>query len=318
MIAAGAMALAMAVDAVLGWPAWLFARIGHPVTWIGRLIGALDRRLNREGDAPATRRLAGGVTLILVGGAAAGPAALIASLLPGGLTGLILTALLAWPLIAVKSMHDHVQAVAAPLSAGDLAGARCAVAMIVGRDPAALDLGGVARAALESLAENTSDGIVAPLFWGAVLGLPGIAAYKAVNTLDSMIGHKTPRFAEFGWASARFDDLVNLIPARATGLLYSACSGHWRRSLACMVADAGKHRSPNAGWPEAALAGGLGIRLSGPRVYANRVAQEPWVNGASPDPAAPDLQRGLALYRRAMLVLAVLLGAASVLCGILG
>lgn len=317
MIAAGAMAVAMAIDAVLGWPAPVYARIGHPVTWIGRLIGSLDRRLNRAGDAPLTRRLAGVVTLAVVVAAAAGPAALLAHLLPQGAVGLILTALLAWPLIAVKSMHDHVQAVARPLSAGDLEGARRAVALIVGRDPTALDAAAVARAALESLAENTSDGVVAPLFWGAVLGLPGIAAYKAVNTLDSMIGHRTPRFADFGWASARFDDLVNLVPARATGLLYAAGSGQMRKALRCMAADAGKHRSPNAGWPEAAMAGGLGIRLSGPRVYADRVAQEPWVNGAAPDPDATDLQRGLALYRRAMLGLGGLLGAAGLLAGAL-
>lgn len=313
MIAAGAMALAMGIDAVLGWPAAVFARIGHPVTWIGGLIGALDRRLNRESDPAGLRRLAGVVTLVGVVAVAAGSAALFASLLPGGAPGLILTALLAWPLIAVKSLHDHVQAVAAPLSAGDLGAARQAVAMIVGRDPTVLDEGGVTRAALESLAENTSDGVVAPLFWGALLGLPGIVAYKAVNTLDSMIGHKTPRFADFGWASARFDDLVNLIPARATGLLFAACSGHFRRSLACMIADAGKHRSPNAGWPEAAMAGGLSIRLSGPRIYANRVAQEPWVNAADPDPGAQDLRRGLALYRRAMLALGGLLTAVAAL-----
>ena len=229
------------------------------------------------------------------------------------LAAIALTALLAWPLIAVKSMHDHVRAVALPLVAGDLDGARRAVSMIVGRDPAQLDAAGVARAALESLAENTSDGIVAPLFWGAILGLPGIAAYKAVNTLDSMIGHRTPRFAAFGWASARFDDLANLIPARLTGLLFAACSGRWTQALACVAADAGKHRSPNAGWPEAAMAGGLGVRLSGPRVYADGVAQEPWVNGAAPDPVAGDLDRGLAQYRIAMLLLALVLGTAALI-----
>ncbi len=297
------MALAMAVDGVLGWPAGLYARIGHPVTWIGRAITACDKHLNRDRDNPRTRRLAGVVTLVAVTALAALPAYGLTLILPPGLPGVILTGLLAWPLLATRSLFDHVQAVAQPLTAGNLAAARTAVSMIVGRDPAQLDPAAVARAALESLAENTSDGIVAPLFWGVLLGLPGIAAYKAVNTLDSMIGHRTSRFTDFGWASARFDDLVNLAPARLTGLLFAVVSGRGRRSLACMRADAARHRSPNAGWPEAAMAGALGIRLSGPRIYADGVAQEPWVNGGAPDPTPADLTRGLDLYRRAMFTL---------------
>lgn len=303
MLEAGAMALAMAIDGVLGWPERLHARIGHPVTWLGRAIALADRRLNREGDSAALRRLAGCGTLLAIVALAALPAWAVDRALPEGPLGLLLTAALAWPLIAARSMHDHVLAVAKPLSRGDLAAGRRAVSMIVGRDPAALDEAGVARAALESLAENTSDGIVAPLFWGVLLGLPGIAAYKAVNTLDSMIGHRTPRHEAFGWASARFDDLVNLAPARLTGLLFALVSGAPGRALACMRADAARHRSPNAGWPEAAMAGALGIRLSGPRAYEGRVTQEPWVNGAAPDPQAGDLARGLVLYRRAMVAL---------------
>lgn len=315
MLAAGAMALAMAIDGVLGWPGRLYARIGHPVTWLGRAIALLDRRLNRESHGAALRRLAGCGTLLAIVALAALPAWAVSRALPGGALGLLMTAVLAWPFLAVRSMHDHVLAVATPLSQGDLPGARRAVSMIVGRNPEALDEAGVARAALESLAENTSDGIVAPLFWGVLLGLPGIAAYKAVNTLDSMIGHRTPRHDAFGWASARFDDLVNLAPARLTGLIFALVSGAPARALACMRADAARHRSPNAGWPEAAMAGALGIRLSGPRVYAGRVAQEPWVNGAAPDPQAGDLQRGLRLYRRAMLALAAALALGAILAG---
>lgn len=303
MIFAGAMAVAMAADAAWGWPDRLFARIGHPVVWIGRLISALDARLN-HGTAEQRRR--GGVaTLALVVLAAALPALWVQSLLPGGLLGVVLTGLLAWPLVALRSMHDHVAAVAAPLSAGDLPGARRAVSMIVGRDPSQLDGAGVARAGLESLAENTSDGIVAPLFWGALLGLPGIAAYKAINTLDSMIGHRTPRHEDFGRASALTDDVVNLIPARLTGGLFALVSGRGRKALAVMRRDARAHRSPNAGWPEAAMAGALGVRLSGPRVYGNLLTDEPWLNAGAPDPAPADLRQGLGLYRRAMAALAV-------------
>ncbi len=228
-----------------------------------------------------------------------------ASILPGGWSGLILAAVLAWPLVAARSMHDHVDAVARPLTSGDLPAARQAVAMIVGRDPSELDAAGIARAATESLAENTCDGIVAPLFWGVIFGLPGIAAYKAINTLDSMIGHRTPRYEAFGWAAARIDDVANLIPARLTGLLFAIVSIRLRIALATMWRDAGHHRSPNAGWPEAAMAGALGIRLSGPRIYEGHLSEEPWLNGEAPDPTAADLNRALALYRRAMLVLAL-------------
>ena len=220
---------------------------------------------------------------------------------------MILSGLLAWPLLAVRSMHDHVAAVARPLAAGDLVAARAAVAMIVGRDPAGLDAAGMVRAAVESLAENTSDGIVAPVFCGVLFGLPGIAAYKAINTLDSMIGHRTPRHEAFGWASARIDDLANFIPARLTGLVFVAVSTRPRAAVAIMLRDARHHRSPNAGWPEAAMAGALGVRLSGPRVYAGRIAAEPWVNEGAPDPSPADLNRALALYIRSMLVLAVTL-----------
>lgn len=299
------MLLALLIDAVLGWPAAIHARIGHPVTWIGALIAALDKNFNREGYSEATRRGAGIVVAISVIILTAGVGWVCAAMLPGGWPGLILAAILTWPLVAARSMYDHVDAVAQPLTSGDLPAARQAVAMIVGRDPSQLDAAGIARAATESLAENSSDGIVAPLFWGAVFGLPGIAAYKAINTLDSMIGHRTPRHEAFGWAAARIDDVANLIPARLTGVLFAIVSVRPRMALATMWRDAGHHRSPNAGWPEAAMAGALGVRLSGPRIYEGQLAQEPWLNGDAPDPTAADLNRALALYRRAMLVLAL-------------
>ncbi|WP_145104045.1 adenosylcobinamide-phosphate synthase CbiB [Cereibacter sediminicola] len=304
MFHAGAMLVAMATDTALGWPDRIHARIGHPVVWMGRLISALDSRWNRGTEAQ--RRRAGVAALGVTVLAASLPAALVQTLLPGGLVGAVLTGLLAWPLVALRSMHEHVEAVAAPLGRGDLPAARRAVSMIVGRDPAQLDEAGVARAALESLAENSSDGIVAPLFWGLLFGLPGIAAYKAINTLDSMIGHRTPRHEAFGWASARTDDWVNLIPARLTGVLFALVSRSPRKALATMRWDARAHRSPNAGWPEAAMAGALGVRLSGPRIYDDRVSAEPWLNAGAPDPGAAELRQGLALYRRGMGLLALL------------
>ncbi|MGY6548231.1 MAG: adenosylcobinamide-phosphate synthase CbiB [Roseinatronobacter sp.] len=295
------MFVALAIDAGLGWPARIYARIGHPVTWLGALIALCARRLNH---GPNRRRLVlGALSAVLVIAAAAVPALLVQRALPDGLAGVLIGGALAWPWLASRSLHDHVAAVARPLSAGDLDGARAAVAMIVGRDPTQLDAGGVARAALESLAENASDGVVAPLFWGVVAGLPGIAAYKAINTLDSMIGHRTAQYEQFGKLAARLDDLVNLVPARLTGLALALVSRP-RPALRVMWRDARTHRSPNAGWPEGAMAGGLGVRLSGPRVYAERIADEPWLNAAARDPGPADLARGLAVYRRAVILLA--------------
>lgn len=311
---AGTMLMALAVDAALGWPDRVYDRIGHPVTWIGGLIEDADQRMNLDSDPFWKRRLKGVVVCLGIVALTALVAQLIVWCLPHGPWGAVLTGVIAWPLVASRSLHDHVLRVAKPLSRGDLQGARDAVAMIVGRDPATLDTNGVARAALESLAENASDGVVAPLFWGVLLGLPGIAAYKAINTMDSMIGHMSPRHRAFGWAAARLDDLVNLIPARLTALLFLAVSGPaWRSALKVMLADAGRHRSPNAGWPEAAMAGALGIRLSGPRIYDGAVSAEPWVNEAGTDPGPMELGRGLTLYLAAMLVLAGLLAVVSIL-----
>lgn len=311
---AGAMVVALAVEAVLAWPAPLFALIGHPVTWMGRLIAACDQAFNRSGDSDLSRRLKGAAVALGITTLAWGIGDLAVALLPGGWTGTLLTGVLAWPLVAARSLDDHVAAVATPLARGDLAGARKAVAMIVGRDPETLDQAGVARAALESLGESASDGVVAPLFWGVIFGLPGIAAYKAINTMDSMIGHLSPRHAAFGWAAARLDDLVNLIPARLTAALFVALAGRrWREAWTVVRADARHHRSPNAGWPEAALAGALGVRLSGPRVYDGQVSVEPWVNPIAPDPGPADLKAGLLFYRQAIWGLAVLLLVLAVL-----
>lgn len=304
---AGAMAVAMAVDALVGWPAWLFTRIGHPVTWLARLIDLLDTHWNRPTDVPSARRAVGIAAALLVIALTFALGWLVQMVLPAGWSRLLLLGILAWPFVALRSLHEHVAAVAAPLQAGDVMAARTAVSRIVGRDPNQLDDGGIARAAIESLAENASDGIVAPVFWGALLGLPGIAAYKAVNTLDSMIGHRTERHEDFGWAAARIDDVANFIPARITGLLFALISLRPKRALSCMFSDSRKHRSINAGAPEAAMAGSLGVRLCGPRSYHGDLAHEPWLNAGARDPGASDIVQGLRLYVRAMLLLAAIL-----------
>jgi adenosylcobinamide-phosphate synthase len=304
---AGAMAVALAIDAVFGWPERLFRVAGHPVTWLGRLIDFLDRAWNRDSDPPSFRRAAGVLAALIVIALALGLAGAVQAQLANGWSRILVIGILGWPLVALRSLNDHVAAVAQPLRSGDIKAARNAVSQIVGRDPATLDEAGIARASIESLAENTSDGVVAPVFWGVIFGLPGIVAYKTINTLDSMIGHRTPRHEAFGWAAARIDDVANFIPARLTGLLFALMSTERRAAMCCMIGDGPRHRSVNAGWPEAAMAGALGVRLSGPRIYDGALANEPWLNAGARDPAAADISGALKLYRRAMLLSSFLL-----------
>ncbi|MBB5514987.1 adenosylcobinamide-phosphate synthase [Rubricella aquisinus] len=259
---------ALLLDAMFGEPKWLWSRLPHPAVLMGRLIGGGERRLN----SGHRRRAKGAVLIGVLVGAMAVLGLLIAAL-PGGA---IWSTLIAAILIAQNALVAHVRAVADGL-ARSVEDGRVAVSMIVGRDTSVLDEPGIARAAIESGAENLSDGVIAPAFWFAVAGLPGILIYKLVNTADSMIGHRGERFGAFGWAAARLDDVLNLIPARLTGLMIAAASGQ-ARSWRIMWRDAGKHRSPNAGWPEAAMASALGIALSGPRLYADGPSADPWLN----------------------------------------
>jgi adenosylcobinamide-phosphate synthase len=301
------MAVAMVLDALVGWRDGLVALIGHPVTWMGRAIDALDARWNRIADPPWLRRMAGVAAALIVIALASGLGWAVQRMIASPWSRVVVIGILAMPFVALRSLHEHVAAVARPLGSGDVVAARSAVAMIVGRDPDRLDEGAIARAAIESLAENTSDGVVAPVFWGALFGLPGIIGYKAINTLDSMIGHRTERHEAFGWAAARIDDVANFVPARLTGLLFAVIGGRPRNAFACMISDARRHRSINAGWVEAAMAGALDVRLCGPRFYHGELAAEPWLNEAARDPGAFDIMRGLRLYVRAMTCLGGLL-----------
>ena len=260
------LAIAMLLDAALGEPRWMWNRVPHPAVVMGRLVGWCDRRMN----SGAGRRLKGALAMgLLVAGALVLGAALAQ-------LGALVECTVAAILLAQKSLVQHVRAVSCGLrvSLGD---GRRAVAMIVGRDTAAMQESDVARAAIESAAENLSDGVVAPAFWFLIAGLPGLLLYKITNTADSMIGHHTARHAEFGWAAARLDDLLNLIPARLTGALIALRYGLWQ-DWAAIVAEARAHRSPNAGWPEAAMARALGVALSGPRSYDGMRRDFPYVN----------------------------------------
>jgi adenosylcobinamide-phosphate synthase len=291
---------ALAIEAMFGYPDWLFRRIGHPVSWMGALISVLDRSLNRDGDAIAVKRNKGifalGILIITTGFLAW----TIEHVLERVAFGPIVIAFLASTLIASRSLHDHVEAVARALDQYGLEDARSAVGRIVGRNPETLDQHGVARAAIESLAENASDGVVAPVFWFAILGLPGLITYKAINTADSMIGHRTPRHEAFGWASARLDDLVNLPASRLTAFLIAAAGAVMPGASAAgafeaVSRDASKHRSQNAGWPESATAGALGLKLNGPKVYGETRVEDAYMGDGRRDATAEDIRAALRL-----------------------
>ncbi|MRU15872.1 cobalamin biosynthesis protein [Roseovarius sp. A21] len=266
MTAALVLALAMVLDALVGEPRAIWDRVPHPAVLMGRVVCWCDRVLN-EGEA---RRLKGVLAMV----AMAVGAVVLGMVLEvfGPLAEVIVVAVL----LAQRSLVAHVRAVASALrlSVGE---ARRSVAMIVGRDTAAMEGPAVARAAIESAAENQSDGVIAPAFWFLIGGLPGLLLYKITNTADSMIGYRTPRHEEFGWAAARFDDLLNVIPARLTAGLIWLSHGRWQ-GFGAVRADARLHRSPNAGWPEAAMARVLGVALSGPRAYEGRMREFPFVN----------------------------------------
>ncbi len=304
--------LAMLIELVIGYPDRVFRTIGHPVTWMGALIALLDRALNRQtaGSAPpvalarVARRINGIVAVFLLLGIVGSISFVLGDALFRIPYGIVAAALLGSTLLAQKSLHRHVAEVADALERDALPAARLAVAKIVGRDVANLDAAGVARAAIESLAENFSDGVVAPALWMSIGGLPVAALYKAINTADSMIGHRTPRYAAFGWAAARLDDLVNLPASRLSALCLVAAAAFNPEASAAnawrtMWRDAAKHRSPNAGYSEAAMAGALGLSLAGPRLYAGVRVDDDLMGDGRRDAKSSDIRAALALYRYA-------------------
>ena len=308
-------AMAVLVERFTGYPKGLFRILGHPVQWMGAVIGWLDETFNTAPGEPVAGKLRGGCAVLLLLAFTVLPAWMLSDVLGRMAGGWILDALVATAFIAQKSMRDHVRDVAHALSSS-VAEGRNAVARIVGRETRKLDESGVAKAALESLAENTSDGIVAPVFWYAVLGLPGLVAYKAINTADSMIGHKTQKHLHFGYVAAKLDDLINLPASRLTAFLFAAAAAvgdiqAGENALRAVWRDAGKHRSPNAGWPEAAMAGALGLQFGGPRHYEGELVDLPCMGDGREQLSRGDIHAGLKLYDRSLwIMLALLVGLA--------
>ena len=294
---------AMLLDAAAGENRQLRLGLPHPVVLAGNLIAFLERQLNHGRNRK--QKGAAALSLILL------PGLLISLPIALWQHGWVLEILIGSFLIAQRSLVDHVRAVADGLR-GSLETGRKQVSMIVGRDPESLDAAGVSRAAIESAAENFSDGVAAPIFWFAVAGLPGIVVYKIVNTADSMIGHRNERYREFGWAAARFDDLLNLVPARLTGVLFAAVSAN-KGAVPIMLRDAPKHRSPNAGWPESAMAAALGVALAGPRRYGDLVVDDPYMNaGGRREANADDILCAIRLLWKAWAAILILAAVVAV------
>jgi adenosylcobinamide-phosphate synthase len=316
----GALLLALLVDGVAGDPPWLYRQLPHPVVLIGRAVDRLEALWLDEEAAPVTLRRRGMLAALAVtAGTAAIGWALQALCLRLPLGSLWLGVLMS-TLLAARGLAQHVRAVADCLDRS-LEDGRRAVAHIVGRDPESLDEHAVARAAIESTAENFSDGVAAPLFWGALFGLPGMLACKAINTLDSMIGHRSPRFLHFGRFAARLDDAVNWPAARLSALLILAAalflrSADVQAGWRAMWRDARRHRSPNAGWPEAAMAGALGLRLAGPRRYGGELVEDAWMGDGRAAATPADIRRALGVLAAACALTGVMLVIALVIAGL--
>ena len=312
---------ALAVEALISYPPSLYRKIGHPVTWFGDVLTWADRNCNEATGAPRDRRRRG----VLVMGVLIFGGWLVAMMLNKFLEttwiGTAILVVIASSLLAQRSLFTHVRDVSLALRFGGLADGREAVARIVGRDVAELDQAGVARAAIESLAENFADGVVAPLFWLVLLGIPGMVACKIINTADSMIGHRSARYIDFGWAAARLDDAINFLPARLAALLYLALA--WLRHGGASATatwriirrDARLHRSPNGGWPEAAMAGALGFQLNGPRCYNGTMVSEPVTGDGNFQLAARDIDHALDFYIDGCVLLGAVIAALAFLPG---
>lgn len=303
--------LALVLDAALGGMGPVFKILPHPVVLIGRAIDWFDRKLNRAHRGQMDRALRGALTVMAMVVLTGGIGWAVQWLTFHHDFGWIVELFLLIALLAQRELYTAVRRVYLALNREGVESGRTAVSQIVGRDPSKLDEPGVCRAAIESLAENFSDGVVAPVFWYVLFGFPGLLVYKTVNTLDSMIGYKNDKYRAFGFTAAKLDDVLNLVPARLAGLIFTiaaAFAPHGKpfKAFGVMWRDASKHNSPNAGWPESAMAGALDLKLAGPRIYPHHTADAPWMGNGTPNATAQDIDRALYLYMVACLVNALI------------
>ena len=298
-----ALCLAICIDYTVGWPNRFISFIGHPVIFIGKAISWFEKNFNY--GSKRQKVLYGGCSTIFLIGIFYILTFFIETYIfthTNGWIRVVILAMIIWPWLAIKSMHIHISNILIPLSNGNIEQARYELSMIVGRNTAKLDENEISRSAIESLAENTSDGVIAPLFWGVVLGVPGLVAYKVINTADSMIAYKTERFKDYGLIAAKIDDVVNYIPARLTAVLYSIV-GLAPTKIRGLGNEANLHRSPNAGWPEGMVARILDVKLSGPRAYNNSLSNDAWLNESAPDATPASIGKALSLFHRTVIVL---------------
>ena len=299
--------IALALEAALGEARFLFRVVPHPVRLIGGLVGFLERKLNRGQRSESDRAVRGLLVVLVVAGLCLSVGVAVAWLTQNQNFGWILELVLVVVLIAQRGLYDRVRAVGLALRDEGLDEARAAVSHIVGREPGQLDAHGVARGAIESAAENFCDAVVAPVFWYVLFGFPGLLVYKAVNTMDSMIGYRTPRHRAFGMTAARLDDALNLIPARLSGLFLALAAvvvptARPGAAVKVMLRDSGKHRSMNGGWPEGAVAGALNLALAGPRHYVGETVADSWIGDGTARATHRDIRRTLYLYIAACLI----------------
>ena len=295
------------IDIFFGWPKVLINSIGHPIIWVGKLINFFDLLLNKDSFKPFFRYFFGILTLLTTTILCVFLAISIVNYTNHYKYNFLFLIVLIWPFIAINSMYSHIKDIIDDLEKGNIKAARFSTSKIVSRDTGSLSEKELIRASLESLSENTSDGIIAPIFWALLFGLPGIVAYKVVNTLDSMIGYKNHKYNYFGWASAKLDDLINYFPARITSILFLIFSKNVLSNFKNLLIDAPKHKSPNAGWPEAAFAYTINVRLSGPRVYDGLTYNEKWVNEYGLEPKLIHLKQSLILFKKVIILLLLLL-----------
>lgn len=287
----------------LGWPNIFLKNFSHPVIWIGNLIKLLDNNLNKKEFSHKVKKILGIFTLLIVIFITLFFFKIITIVLQYYFFEEFFYVVIIWSLMCTRSLYSHIIQIFNDLKRNDIIKARYSLSQIVGRDTKKLKKKAIIRASLESLSESTSDGIIAPIFWYFLFGMYGLIIFKIINTLDSMIGYKSKKYLAYGYASAKVDDILNILPSRLTGLIFVSLSFKPFETFKTMISNASKSTSPNAGWPESAFAGALSVRLGGPKTYHGILNNDKWLNGECSDPTINDLREGIKLYIKSVILI---------------